>query len=82
MPPAAEKDPAARAAELEAELAKIRADAMAGAKVLVRVGEPHVLFTHGGITVGTDPAPVPERALSALLTAAAEAGVTLIETEV
>ena len=81
MPPAAPQDPSARAAELEAELAAIRADAAAGAKVLVRVGEPHAEFTFGGVTVGDSPTPVPERALGALLTAAAEAGVQLIETE-
>ncbi len=73
------EDPSARAAELEAELARIRADATAGAKVLVRVLEPHVAFTHGGITVGAVPTPVPQSALSALMTAAAEAGVKLIE---
>jgi hypothetical protein len=77
--PPAPKDQSARAADLEAELARIRADAVAGAKVLVRVLPPHVAFTHGGITVGTDPAPVPVRAVGPLMTAAAEAGVKIAE---
>jgi hypothetical protein len=77
--PAAPQDPSARAAELETELAQIRADAMAGEKTLVRVLPPHSEFTHGGITVGTDPSPVPARALGTLLTAAAEAGVKIEE---
>lgn len=79
MPPAAPKDPSGRAAELEAELAQIRADAIAGAKAIVRVLAPHSEFHHGGIIVGTDPTPVPQRALGPLLTAAAEAGVTITE---
>ena len=81
MPPAAPKDPSARAAELEAELAAIRADAAAGAKVAVRVGEPHVEFIHGGLRIGTEPTPVPQAAVGALLTAASEAGVNLITEE-
>ena len=72
-------DQSGRAAELEAELRRIRADAIAGAKVLLRVHPPHIEFTHGGITVGAEPTPVPERALSALMTAAGEAGVTIKE---
>ena len=74
-----DQDPSARAAELEAELARIRAGAIAGAKVLLRVEPPHSEFIHGGITVGSEPTPVPERAVGALLTAAGEAGVTLKE---
>ena len=74
-----QEDQSGRAAELEAELAKIRADAAAGAKVLLRVLHPHVSFTHGGITVGSEPTPVPQRALGALMESAGEAGVTLEE---
>lgn len=79
MPPAAPKDPSGRAAEIEAELAKIRADAVAGAKTLLRVLPPHISFAHGGVVVGAEPTPVPQRALGPLLTAAAEAGVTITE---
>jgi hypothetical protein len=79
---AAPHDLSSRAAELEDELAKIRAEMLAGAKTLLRVLRPHVSFTHGGITVGNDPTPVPERAVGALMTAAADAGVTIKEAEV
>jgi len=76
---AAPHDLSSRAAELEDELAKIRAEMLAGAKTLLRVLRPHVSFTHGGITVGNDPTPVPERAVGALMTAAADAGVKIEE---
>lgn len=79
MPSGKEQDPSARAAELESELAQIRADAMAGDKTPVRVLPPHASFTHGGITVGAEPTPVPQRSLGPLLEAAAEAGVNLEE---
>lgn len=72
-------DLSSRAAELEAELAKIRAEMLAGAKTLLRVLKPHVSFTHGGITVGNDPTPVPERSVGALMTAASKAGVQIKE---
>jgi hypothetical protein len=73
------EDQSGRAGELEAELAKIRADALKGAKVLLRVLKPHISFTHGGITVGSEPTPVPARALGTLMEAAGEAGVKLEE---
>jgi len=74
-----QEDQSGRAAELEAELAKLRADAVRGAKVLLRVLHPHVSFTHGGITVGTEPTPVPQRSAGPLMEAAGDAGVTLEE---
>lgn len=79
MPPAEQNDQSGRAAELETELAKIRADAVAGAKTLLRVLAPHIAFTHGGITVGAEPTPVPVHAVGSLMTAAGEAGVKLEE---
>lgn len=78
-PAAAPHDLSSRAADLEAELAAIRAEAVAGAKTLLRVLAPHVSFTHGGITVGSSPTPVPERSVGALMTAASDAGVTIEE---
>jgi hypothetical protein len=72
-------DPSSRAAVLEAELAKIRSEAVAGAKTLFRVLAPHESFTHGGITVTREPTPVPERSAGALMTAASEAGVKIEE---
>lgn len=79
QPAAAEPAPESRIAELEAELAKLRADAIAGAKTVLRVLKPHVSFTHAGITVSADPTPVPQRAVADLLDAAAEAGVNIKE---
>jgi hypothetical protein len=79
MPAAAPKDPSSRAAELVDELAKIRGEAVSGAKALVRVLAPHSAFTHGGITVGTEPTQVPAQAVPRLMEAAAEAGVNLAE---
>lgn len=77
-----QQDLSGRAAELSAELARIRAEALAGAKTLMKVGPPHAEFTFAGVTVGSDPTPVPEALVLPLLTAAAEAGVTLTVTEV
>ena len=71
------EDPSVRAAGLEAELAKIRADAIAGAKVLLRVLAPHSAFTFAGHTITTDPTPVPATAAPAILQAASDAGVNL-----
>jgi hypothetical protein len=79
MPAAAPKDPSSRAAQLVDELAKIRAEAIGGAKTLLRVLAPHSAFTHGGITVGTEPTPVPAHAVPRLMEAAGEAGVNLAE---
>lgn len=77
------KDPSGRAAQLEDELAVLRAEAVAGAKVLLQIaeGSPHVAITFGGVTVGTSPTPVPAHMAPALAEAAAGAGVTLIQTE-
>lgn len=77
--PAASVPPAesSRIAGLEAELSRLRADAVAGAKVLMRVLGPHVLFTHAGVTVGRDPSPVPARLAGAMTEAARDAGVKL-----
>jgi hypothetical protein len=76
-----EQDPRSRAAELEAELARIRSAAVTGLKVLLRVGKPHVSMTYGGITVTDQPTEVPARHVPALQEAAANAGVDLIQEE-
>lgn len=47
--------------------------------VRLRVTKPHDSFTAGGVTVGTDPTPVPGHAVPQLMTAADEAGVTIEE---
>ena len=82
-PPPAPADQSGRAAELEAELAKLRAEAVAGGKVLMQIakGSPYIAITFAGVTVGTDPTPVPAHVAPALAEAAATAGVQLIQTE-
>jgi hypothetical protein len=81
--PEAAEDQSGRAAELEAELAKIRDSAIQGARVLMQIvkGSPHSSITFAGVTVGTDPTPVPAHVAPALAEAAATAGVQLIQTE-
>lgn len=78
-PPAAGAGLTARIAGLEAELAKARAEAVAGAKVMLRVLAPHVSFTYGGHTVGDAPTPVPVHAAGPLTEAAGQAGVKIEE---
>jgi hypothetical protein len=68
-----------RIAELEAELARLRAAAVAGAHVLLRVLPPHSSFTHASRTVGTEPTPVPAHAVSEMTQAADRSGVKLQE---
>lgn len=80
--PAAPADVTSRVTELEGELARLRADATREAHVLMQVAGAHVSFSFAGVTVGTDPTPVPEHLAAALLDAAADAGVHLILTEV
>jgi hypothetical protein len=72
-------DLSSRAAQLEAELAKIRAQAVQGAKTMLRVLEPHIEFRHGSRVVGSDPTPVPATAVPSLMEAAQRAGVTIEE---
>lgn len=76
-------DPSDRASELEHELAQIKAAAVAGEAVLMRLdpGGQHSAFQVGQVTVTADPSPVPAHAVEPLLTAAAEAGVTLLFAE-
>jgi hypothetical protein len=47
--------------------------------VRLKVMPPHDSFTVGGFTVGKDPAPVPAGATERLMSAAADAGVTIEE---
>ena len=79
--PAAGDKPAdeGRIAELENELGKLRAAAISGLKVLLRVGKPHDSLTYGGITITAEPTEVPARHAPAMQEAAARAGVTLIQ---
>lgn len=73
----AKQDARDRVAELEAELAEARTEAAGQDTTRVKVEPPHSQFTHAHITVGTEFTPVPTQAMSALTSAAADAGVTL-----
>lgn len=69
-----------RVEKLRAELAMAEAALPAPAgTVRVRVAPPHDSFTLGGVTVGPDFTPVPAGALTRMMSAAADAGVTLEE---
>lgn len=78
-PPAGD-DPRERAAKLRAELAMAEAALPPPpGTVRVRVMPPHDSFTVAGLTVGADFTPVPAGALTGLMSAAGDAGVTLQE---
>jgi hypothetical protein len=73
-------DPRERAEKLRAELAMAEAALPAPpGTVRVRVMPPHDSFTLAGVTVGPDFTPVPAGALTGLMSAAADAGVTIEE---
>jgi hypothetical protein len=75
------EDLSARAADLERELAEVRAKAAGGNTVRMRVEEPHAEFYHGGVGIGTDWTAVPAHMVPALTEAAGGAGVTLTQEE-
>jgi hypothetical protein len=78
--PGKEESPGDAVARLRAELAMATAALPPEpGTVRVRVMPPHDSFTVGGVTVGEDPTPVPAHALSQLMTAATDAGVTIEE---
>ena len=78
-PGAGDADPESRAARLEDELAKIRAEAITGLKAVLRVLPPHSSMTWAGHTVTSDPTEVPASAVPGLSEAAMNAGVKLIQ---
>ena len=78
-PPAAEQDASGLAAKLEAQLAELRADAIAGEKAVMRVLAPHSSMTWNGITVTDEPTQVPAHAVPGLQEAAGNAGVELVQ---
>lgn len=85
-PPAPSPQDAARDAARE-RIGKLRAQLLEAEAALpaepgtvrLRVTEPHDSFTVGGITVGTDLTSVPAGATERLMSAAADAGVTIEE---
>jgi hypothetical protein len=78
-PPAAAEDQSGLAAKLEEELAKLRADATAGEKAVMRVLAPHSSMTWGGVTVTDQPTTVPAHTVPGLTEAALNAGVKIIQ---
>ena len=78
-PPAVDEDKQARAGQLEAELAKLRGELIAGEKAVLRVLAPHSSMTWAGHTVTDEPTEVPASAVPGLSEAAINAGVKLIQ---
>lgn len=82
LPPAPSPEDAARerVGKLRAQLAEAQAALPPEpGTVRLRVVRPHDSFTVGGVTVGADLTPVPAGAVPQLMTAAADAGVTIEE---
>jgi hypothetical protein len=78
--PAPPPSPQDRVAALRAQLAEAEAALPpVPGTARVRVMPPHDSFTVGGVTVGAAPTAVPAAALTRLMSAAADAGVTIKE---
>jgi hypothetical protein len=78
--PAAPPDPQERVDALRAELTQAQAAIPPSpGTVRLRVLPPHDSFTVAGISVGEDPTEVPAGAVVRLMSAAADAGVTIKE---
>ena len=75
------EDLSARAAELEEELASVRARASGQETVRVKVEGAHSGIIHNGLFVGTEWTEVPVHALPAMMEGAANSGVTLTQEE-
>lgn len=79
-PPA--EDLSAKAADLEEQLAAVRAQATGGDTVRLKVEDPHAGFALGHINVGTDWTTVPVSSVAAIMEGAANSGVTITQEEV
>jgi hypothetical protein len=77
--PDEQNDREVRMNDLQEELARLRGEAMKGEKILLKVWPPHSSMTHGGVTVGSEPTEVPAHMVSAVMTAAEEAGVKITQ---
>lgn len=76
-----EEDWSAKAADLEAQLAEVRAKAAGQDTVRLKVEEPHVAFGMGHINVESDWTEVPTHAVAAIMEGAANSGVTITQEE-
>lgn len=81
-PRSADHDLSTKAADLERQLAEVRAQAAGDTTVRVKVESPHSGFTHNGLYVGEDFTAVPAHAVPAMMEAASDSGVTLTQEEV
>lgn len=75
------EDLSAKAAGLEAQLAKVRAEAAGEDTVRLKVEEPHVGFALGHINVEAVWTDVPSSAVAAIMEGAANSGVTITQEE-
>jgi hypothetical protein len=80
-PAAPAEDLSTQVADLESQLAELRAAARSGATVKMKVEDPHVAFVLGHIVVGTEYTDVPSSSVAALMEGAANSGVTLTQEE-
>jgi hypothetical protein len=81
-PPAPEEDLSSKAADLEGQLAEVRAQAAGADTVRMKVEDPHVAFALGHINIGTDWTDVPTHSVAAIMEGAANSGVTITQEEV
>lgn len=81
-PPAPEEDLSAKAAELEGQLAEVRAQAAGEGTIRLKVEDPHVGFALGHLNVGTEFTEVPASSVAAIMEGAANSGVTITQEEV
>jgi hypothetical protein len=81
-PEAPAEDLSAKAADLEKQLAEVRAAAFSGDVIRLKVEDPFVGFALGHINVGTDYTEVPVSAVAAIMEGAANSGVTITQEEV
>lgn len=75
------EDYSGKAAELEAELAKVRSKARGGDMVRVRVEGEHAGIIHNGVWVGNDWTEVPAHVVPDMMEGAANSGVVLTQEE-
>lgn len=81
-PAAPDEDLSVTAADLESQLAKVRAQAAGEDTVRLRVEDPHVGFALGHINVNADWTDVPAHAVASIMEGAANSGVTITQEEV
>lgn len=79
---ATDEDLSTKAARLESELASVRAQASEGETVRLKVEGDHSAFIHNNLMVGDEFTDVPAHAVQAMMEAASDSGVKLVQEEV